>query len=211
MCSSRLSSSSRFSASNTSDWARLSSSSTTQYPCRTAAVSAPSRKTSLPCSSGAKAPMYSCTSVCSWLLMRSRTCPVAAASRSITDVFPAEVGPCRSRGYRAAATMRASWRKRASMEGVKMKRGSSADAVCRGSVCSQKPPISTQPSPDGRAGALAGGGRGGLFGLGGIRWRSTSASTCGWKRACSCATKVMWNPSYKQRCKPYPTGTAART
>eukprot|EP00965_Chrysotila_dentata_P175877 5805829-Pleurochrysis_carterae.AAC.1 len=102
--------------------------------------------------------MYSCTSVCSWLLIRTSLCPVALASRSTMDVFPADVGPCKSTGCLRAATMRASVRRRSEMVGVTMYRGSCGSTWYRGSVRNQNPPTSTQSSsPCGFGGALADG------------------------------------------------------
>eukprot|EP00967_Tisochrysis_lutea_P055089 scaffold69076_cov30-Tisochrysis_lutea.AAC.2 len=82
-------------------------------------------------------------------------------------------------GCRRAETIRASWRSRASIVGVTMKRGSSATGSHRGSVASQKPPTSTQCSPGGRAGAKAAGGLWGLPGRAGNRCLSSSASISG--------------------------------
>mmetsp|Transcript_19013 Transcript_19013/g.61031 ORF Transcript_19013/g.61031 Transcript_19013/m.61031 type:complete len:215 (-) Transcript_19013:907-1551(-) len=102
--SSRLSSRRRLRASRTSVGARLSSSRTIQYPRRTACTSAPSWKLSLPAESATYEPTYSCNSVCSWLLMRMKRCPVHSARCCTREVFPADVGPCSRMGYRRTCT-----------------------------------------------------------------------------------------------------------
>ena len=40
--------------------------------------------------------MYSCTSVCSWLLMRTHLKPQRAAKYSTIEVLPILVGPCKT-------------------------------------------------------------------------------------------------------------------
>lgn len=69
-------------------------SSTHQCPSRNARTRRPSTNRKRPvCGSAAYCPMYSATSVCSWLLIRTQACPVRAARYSTRVVLPAEVGP----------------------------------------------------------------------------------------------------------------------
>jgi len=61
----------------------------------------------VPFSSVMYVPRYSCRSVCSWLLMRMKRCPVRFARYSMMEVFPAEVGPCNKIGCLLRSTARA--------------------------------------------------------------------------------------------------------
>ena len=107
MKSSLLSSSRRLRASNTSEGARLSSSKIIQSPRRSASTNTPSLKTSRPSLPVMYPPTYSCTSVCSWLLIRIHLKPHFAARNSIIDVLPTLVGPCSNTAVMSELTARA--------------------------------------------------------------------------------------------------------
>mmetsp|Transcript_19684 Transcript_19684/g.66983 ORF Transcript_19684/g.66983 Transcript_19684/m.66983 type:complete len:294 (+) Transcript_19684:1462-2343(+) len=197
--SSRLSSSRRLSASRTSVGARLSSSRTTQWPARTARTSAPSWKHSRPLESATYVPRYSARSVCSWLFMRTKRCPVRLARCSTRLVFPLDVGPCSRTGYRRTTTPLARLRRCSRVDGVSTKSGSWPSGAPASPASTQKCSKRTWPAPP----AGAAGGR--MSSL-----RSAPRRTCLASRPCTTSALPCWSsvrkdmerPSYSARCSP---------